>query len=161
MPQLPSGGVGTTPDVDPMGYNSEVFLHARGMPKIAGEGGVGVLPTRVTELSAADIGLGPTLDRHYSDVSGGRRQRPTLLRHSADVGQGRHYTDVSVRRWPRLTLLRHFIRRQRATSADANIAPTQCRRQRPTLARADTQADVGVRRRPEADTAPTPLLTSE
>ena len=44
MPQLPSGGEGTAPDVDPMGCHSEVLLHAPGMPKIAGEGGVGVLP---------------------------------------------------------------------------------------------------------------------
>ena len=42
--------------------------------------------TRVIEMSAADVGLGPTLDRHYSDVGGQCRQRPTLLRHSADVG---------------------------------------------------------------------------
>ena len=117
--------------------------------------------TRVTELSAADVGLSPTLDRHYSDVGGRRRQRPTLLLHSADVGQGRQYTDVGVRRRPRPTLLRHFIRRRRPTSADADIAPTQRQRRRPTSARAGTQADVGVRRRPEADTAPTPLPTSE
>ena len=37
--------------------------------------------TRVTEMSAADVDLGPTLDRHYSDVGSRRRQRPTLLRH--------------------------------------------------------------------------------
>ena len=35
--------------------------------------------TRVTEVSAADVGLGPTLDRHYSDVGIRHRQRPTLL----------------------------------------------------------------------------------
>ena len=44
MPQLPGGGEGTAPDVDPMGCHSEVLLHAPRMPKIAGEGGVGVLP---------------------------------------------------------------------------------------------------------------------
>ena len=44
MPQLPGGGEGTAPDVDPMGYHSEVFLHAPRMPKVTGEGGVGVLP---------------------------------------------------------------------------------------------------------------------
>ena len=44
MPQLPGGGEGIAPDVDPMGYHSEVLLHAPGMPKIADEGGVGVLP---------------------------------------------------------------------------------------------------------------------
>ena len=44
MPQLPGGGEGTAPDVDPMGYHSKVFLYAPGMPKIAGEGGVGILP---------------------------------------------------------------------------------------------------------------------
>ena len=44
MPQLPGGGEGVAPDVDPMGCHSEVLLHAPGMPKIVGEGGVGVLP---------------------------------------------------------------------------------------------------------------------
>ena len=44
MPQLPGWGDGTAPDVDLMGYHSEVLLHAPGMPKIVGEGGVGVLP---------------------------------------------------------------------------------------------------------------------
>ena len=44
MPQLPGGGEGTAPDVNPMGSHSEVFLHSPRMPKIAGEGGVGVLP---------------------------------------------------------------------------------------------------------------------
>ena len=44
MPQLLGGGEGTTPDVDPMGCHSEVLVHAPGMPKIGGEGGVGVLP---------------------------------------------------------------------------------------------------------------------
>ena len=43
MPQLPTGGEGTTPYFNSMGCYSEVFLHALGMPKIAGEGGVGVL----------------------------------------------------------------------------------------------------------------------
>ena len=43
-PQLQSGGEGTAPDVDPMGCHSEVLLYAPGMPKIVGEGGVGVLP---------------------------------------------------------------------------------------------------------------------
>ena len=43
MPQLPGGGEGIVPDVDPMGCHSEVLLHAPRMPKIAGEGGVGVL----------------------------------------------------------------------------------------------------------------------
>ena len=47
MPQLPAGGEGTTPYFNPMGRHSEVFLHAPGMPKIAGEGGVGVLPCGV------------------------------------------------------------------------------------------------------------------
>ena len=47
MQQLPAGGEGTTPYFNPMGYHSEVFLHALGMPKIAGEGGVGVLPCGV------------------------------------------------------------------------------------------------------------------
>ena len=42
MPQLPGGGEGTAPDVDPMGCHSEILLHAPGMPKIAGEGGVGI-----------------------------------------------------------------------------------------------------------------------
>ena len=42
--QLPGGGEGIAPDVDPMGCHSEVVLHAPGMPKIVGEGGVGVLP---------------------------------------------------------------------------------------------------------------------
>ena len=44
MPQLPGGAKGTAPDVDPMGCHSEVLLYAPGMPKIVGEGGVGVLP---------------------------------------------------------------------------------------------------------------------
>ena len=44
MLQLPGWGKGTAPNVDPMGYHSEVFLHALGTPKIASEGGVGVLP---------------------------------------------------------------------------------------------------------------------
>ena len=44
MPQLPGGGEGTPPDVNPMGCHSEVFLHAPRMPKIASEGVVGVLP---------------------------------------------------------------------------------------------------------------------
>ena len=39
----PRWGRGTAPDVDPVGCHSEVFLHVPGMPKIAGEGGVGVL----------------------------------------------------------------------------------------------------------------------
>ena len=47
MPQLLAGGEGTTPYFNPMGCHSEVFLHASGMPKIAGEGGVGVLPCPV------------------------------------------------------------------------------------------------------------------
>ena len=47
MPQVPSGGEGTAPNVDPMGYHSEVLLHAPRMPKIAGEGRVGVLPSLV------------------------------------------------------------------------------------------------------------------
>ena len=41
--QLQGGGEGTAPDVDPMGCHSEVLLHAPRMPKIAGEGGVGIL----------------------------------------------------------------------------------------------------------------------
>ena len=47
MPQLPGGGEGTTPYFNPMGCHSEVFLHAPGMPKTAGEGRVGVLPCAV------------------------------------------------------------------------------------------------------------------
>ena len=47
MPQLPVGGEGTTPYFNLMGCHSEVFLHAPGMPKIAGEGRVGVLPCGV------------------------------------------------------------------------------------------------------------------
>ena len=47
MPQLPARGEGTTPYFNPMGCHSEVFLHAPRMPKIAGEGGVGVLPCAV------------------------------------------------------------------------------------------------------------------
>ena len=47
MPQLPSGGEGTSPDMDPMGCHSEVLLHEPGMSKIVGEGGVGVLPSLV------------------------------------------------------------------------------------------------------------------
>ena len=47
MPQLLGRGEGTAPDVDLMGCHSEVVLHAPGMPKIAGEGGVGVLPSLV------------------------------------------------------------------------------------------------------------------
>ena len=43
MTQLPVEGEGTTPDFNPMSCHSEVFHHAPGMPKIAGEGGVGVL----------------------------------------------------------------------------------------------------------------------
>ena len=43
MMQLPVGGEGTTPNFNPMSCNSELFLHAPGMPKIAGEGGMGVL----------------------------------------------------------------------------------------------------------------------
>ena len=44
MPQLQGEGEGIGPNVDPMDYHSEVVLHAPGMPKIAGEGKVGVLP---------------------------------------------------------------------------------------------------------------------
>ena len=44
MQQLPGGGEGTAPDVDPMGYHTEVLLRAPRMPKIASEGRVGVLP---------------------------------------------------------------------------------------------------------------------
>ena len=47
MVQLPVGGEGTTPYFNPMGYQSEIFLHALGMPKIACEGGVGVLPCAI------------------------------------------------------------------------------------------------------------------
>ena len=47
MPQLLAGGEGTTPYFHPMGYHSEVFLHAPGMPKIASEDRVGVLPCAV------------------------------------------------------------------------------------------------------------------
>ena len=47
MPQLPAGGEGTTPYFNPMGCYSEAFLHALGMPKIVGEGRVGVLPCPV------------------------------------------------------------------------------------------------------------------
>ena len=38
----PRGARGLTPNFNPMGYQSDVFLHALGMPKIVGEGGVGV-----------------------------------------------------------------------------------------------------------------------
>ena len=55
--------------------------------------------TRVTKVLATDVGLGLTLDRHYTDVGGRRRPRPTLLR--------------------------HFIRHRRPMLADADIAPTQ------------------------------------
>ena len=44
MIQLPAGGEGTTPNFNPMSYHSEVFLHTPRMPKIVGEGGVGILP---------------------------------------------------------------------------------------------------------------------
>ena len=47
MPQLPGGGEGITPYFNPMGCHREVFLHAYGMPKIASEGGVSVLPCAV------------------------------------------------------------------------------------------------------------------
>ena len=47
MLQLPAGGEGSTPDFNPMGCHSEVFLHAPRMPKIIGEGRVGVLPYAV------------------------------------------------------------------------------------------------------------------
>ena len=40
----PRWGQGTAPNVDPMGCHSEVLLDAPGMPKIASEGVVGVLP---------------------------------------------------------------------------------------------------------------------
>ena len=43
MLQLLGGGEGTSPNVDPMGCHTEVLLYAPRMPKIAGEGGVGVL----------------------------------------------------------------------------------------------------------------------
>ena len=43
----PSWGRGDYPYFNPMGCHSEVFLHAPGMPKIVGEGGVGVLPCPV------------------------------------------------------------------------------------------------------------------
>ena len=51
MPQLTGGGEGTAPDVDPVGCHSEVLLHAPGMPKIAGEGGLGVLLDREVPLA--------------------------------------------------------------------------------------------------------------
>ena len=41
------GGEETTPDFNPMSCHSEVFPHAPGMPKTAGEGRVGVLPVPV------------------------------------------------------------------------------------------------------------------
>ena len=95
-------------------------------------------------MSAADVCLGPTLDRHYSDVGGRRQQRLTLHR------------------------------RRRPTSTDADTTPTLhptsaaniggCRHCSDTVltsARADTQADVGVRHRPEADTAQTLPPTSK
>ena len=41
MPQFPTWGEGTSIDFNPMGCHSKVFLHALGMPKIAGEGGMG------------------------------------------------------------------------------------------------------------------------
>ena len=44
MTQLPAGGKGATPDFNPMSCHSEAFVHAPRMPKIAGEGGVGVFP---------------------------------------------------------------------------------------------------------------------
>ena len=44
MTQLLVGGEGTTSGFNPMSYHSEVFFHAPRMPKIVGEGGVGVLP---------------------------------------------------------------------------------------------------------------------
>ena len=79
-------------------------------------------------MSAANVGLGPTLDRHYSDV-----------------GQGRQYTNVGIRCRPRPTLLRHFIQHRHPTSADADIAPTQRRRQpMPTLKLTST-SNVGLR----------------
>ena len=43
MLQLPIGSQGRTPNFNPMGYDSEVFLHAPRMPKIVGEGRVGVI----------------------------------------------------------------------------------------------------------------------
>ena len=43
----PNGGEGTTPDFNPMSCHSEVLLHVPGMPKIAGEDKVGVLPSLV------------------------------------------------------------------------------------------------------------------
>ena len=47
MAQLLAGGEGSSPYFNPMGYHSEVFLHAPGMPKIVGEGGLGVLPCAI------------------------------------------------------------------------------------------------------------------
>ena len=47
MTQFLVGAEGTTPDFNPMGWHSDVFLHAPGMPNIVGEGRVGVLPGRV------------------------------------------------------------------------------------------------------------------
>ena len=43
MTQLLVGRNETTLDFNPMNYHNEIFLHAPGMPKIACEGGVGVL----------------------------------------------------------------------------------------------------------------------
>ena len=47
MLQLPGGGEGTAPDVDPMGCHNEVLLHAPEMAQIASECRVGVLPDLV------------------------------------------------------------------------------------------------------------------
>ena len=47
MLQLLGGNQGSTPDFNLMGCHTEVLFHAHGMPKIAGEGGVGVLPDAI------------------------------------------------------------------------------------------------------------------
>ena len=47
MPQLPAGGKGSTPNFNPMGCHSEIFLHALVMPNFASGGRVGVLPAVV------------------------------------------------------------------------------------------------------------------
>ena len=47
MPQLSVAGEESTLNFNPMGYHSELLLHALGMPKIASEGRVGIFPNAV------------------------------------------------------------------------------------------------------------------
>ena len=83
--------------------------------------------TRVAEVSAADVSLGPTLDWHYSDVGRGqhytdiggwRRRTATLLRHNADVwGQRRSGPTLRPTSVSDVSQGRHSDRCWRPTSA--------------------------------------------